>query len=404
MASPLILADDISGAAESAAALGVEHSPELLLWPDLPSSSDARSVVIDVDSRDLPADAATQRIRTVLDAAPAAAPIVKKIDSLLRGNIAAEIAPLVAADAVVLLTSALPALSRTVVDGRPLIDGVPLASTTHWALESAEPPKAVVDVLGGVETSSLDLAAIRAGGLSARLAAHRGQVVVCDAETDADLDALVQAGLAADIAVHFAGSSALVRALGRTLGTGVAPTTEASELRASGVLYVLGTGAAELAPQIDVLREHARTMHRVISGERLAALTEAEAASIAGDLAAALDEGASVLLQLDHDPRVAIDGAAIVAGLAAIVVALAAATAGPPTPLLATGGQTARAVLGALGVSRLSVEQEIHPGAVVLRAPDGRRIATRPGSHGGRDSLWRIHQALTQTDSKQESS
>jgi 4-hydroxythreonine-4-phosphate dehydrogenase len=63
--------------------------------------------------------------------------------------------------------------------------------------------------------------------------------------------------------------------------------------------------------------------------------------------------------------------------------------------LVLTGGETARRVLDALGVTQLQPVAVIHYGAVQSRAPDGRTIVTRPGSFGGPDSLVQIVRALT---------
>lgn len=65
-----------------------------------------------------------------------------------------------------------------------------------------------------------------------------------------------------------------------------------------------------------------------------------------------------------------------------------------PTDLVLTGGETARRVLDALGVTRLRPVGQIHHGAVHCHTPDGRSVVTRPGSHGDTGSLLRIARAL----------
>jgi 4-hydroxythreonine-4-phosphate dehydrogenase len=64
--------------------------------------------------------------------------------------------------------------------------------------------------------------------------------------------------------------------------------------------------------------------------------------------------------------------------------------------LVLTGGETARAVVDAIGLTTLRPIYEIHHGAVASVASDGRRIVTRPGSFGGADSLVDIVRYLTQ--------
>ncbi|MFT3876851.1 MAG: nucleotide-binding domain containing protein [Propioniciclava sp.] len=87
---------------------------------------------------------------------------------------------------------------------------------------------------------------------------------------------------------------------------------------------------------------------------------------------------------------------ALTDALAGIVARSAVASAGGPTAdLILTGGETARAVLTALGVRSLRVVAEAEPGAVVSRTDGGRLIGTRPGSFGGPDSLVRLRSALS---------
>ena len=65
--------------------------------------------------------------------------------------------------------------------------------------------------------------------------------------------------------------------------------------------------------------------------------------------------------------------------------------------LVLTGGETARRVLDALDVHRLSPRGSVHHGAVVSTTDDGRTVVTRPGSFGGPDSLLAVLGALAPT-------
>ncbi|MCT9141766.1 four-carbon acid sugar kinase family protein, partial [Streptomyces violarus] len=88
----LALADDLSGAAETAVAL---RSPaRILLGPvAVPvTSAPGESLVLDLDSRQLPGAEAARAVRDVTHTVPARTVLFKKVDSLLRGNLAAEAA------------------------------------------------------------------------------------------------------------------------------------------------------------------------------------------------------------------------------------------------------------------------------------------------------------------------
>jgi 4-phospho-D-threonate 3-dehydrogenase / 4-phospho-D-erythronate 3-dehydrogenase len=150
----LVIADDLSGAVEVAAVLGLRRI-----------SLDAREVreaVVDLDTRRLGPAEATARVRELVTRHDGER-VFKKIDSLLRGNVAAELAVL--RDPVVV--PALPVEGRTVRGGVLHVDGAP-----------------------------------------------RPTPVAChDAETDEDLDAIVAAHPGATLV----GSAGLAAALGRAL-------------------------------------------------------------------------------------------------------------------------------------------------------------------------------------------
>ena len=113
--------------------------------------------------------------------------LFKKIDSLWRGNVGAEVGALTGLGFHVLVAGALPQLRRTVVDGRPYADGVPLSETRSLEGGGRSPPAHLSEVLvsGALEQSAgtpadgdraaaaevqmLDLAVVRSTDLAARL-------------------------------------------------------------------------------------------------------------------------------------------------------------------------------------------------------------------------------------------
>ncbi|WP_257232569.1 four-carbon acid sugar kinase family protein [Streptomyces sp. Rer75] len=226
----LAIADDLSGAAETAAGLRsrTTRSRVLLLGPAATgpeeiSAADARAVtVLDLDSRHCPAEDAADAVRGALRMAPTGDTLVlKKIDSLLRGNVAAEVAALAADGPGVVVAPALPVAGRVVRAGVVHLGGVPLHEGEAWRAEATAPPSSVADALGGLPTALIPLATVRAARptlLSAlRAAVAAGRVAVCDAETDADLDAIVAASLADDLRLRLVGTGGLATALGRHL-------------------------------------------------------------------------------------------------------------------------------------------------------------------------------------------
>jgi 4-hydroxythreonine-4-phosphate dehydrogenase len=360
-----VIADDLSGAAETAAVLarpGV-GARVVLAGAGRPFRAAPGLTVVDLDSRTAaPADAA-RAVQEALAAAPPAARIVKKIDSLLRGNLAAEIGALAAVHPVVLVP-ALPVADRTVRDGVVQLSGIPLRETDAWRIERSPAPSSVAAALGPLRTTVLGLDAVR-GDVDAALARalERAPVVICDAVTDADLDALAAAALARPDVV-LAGSGGFAAAVGRVVA---GPSVERGAPRAEpppSVLVVVGSAADIAARQVErLLAAGARELRLPGTGARLG-------------------PGVTVLRPA---PVARADPRAVVAGLARAVVELDPGPDG--ADLVLTGGETARRVLDELGIDQLEPLAQIGHGAVRSRTADGRHVVTRPGSFGGVDSL-----------------
>lgn len=374
------VADDLSGAAETAMALSVRGTRSVVLLAPRPHPADV--VVVDLDTRaQRPATAA----RAVADALAHVRPgdrVFKKIDSLLRGNVAAEVGALAAAGYGVVLTPALPVARRTVTAGVPYVAGLPLHETDAWRAERAAPPRSVASVLAPASVLSLGLDEVRGAGLAETFAevAGTGRIVVCDAETDADLDAIALAAARTSPGLALAGSGGLAAAVGRARPAGPAPSVDP----AGPVLIVVGTAepvAAEQVSLLDGFTVHSLPAARLAEGP-------VPIPPISGPTVLRVDPG-------DHvDPG---RGRAVAEGLAATV-----ATVPGPLELVLIGGETARRVLDALGVDLLEPLDQIHHGAVRSRLPGGGTVVTRPGSFGGPDSLVRIVRALRAPETERQ--
>ncbi|MFF4480577.1 four-carbon acid sugar kinase family protein [Streptomyces sp. NPDC001520] len=255
----LAIADDLSGAAEVAAALCSRTTRSRVVLVGRPgvvsgggvSVLDPRhpgeATVLDLDSRYRPATEAAEAVRDALrlsspdgdtgGEADGETLVLKKIDSLLRGNVAAEIAALAEGGAGVVLAPALPIAGRVVRSGVVHIGGVALHEGAAWRAETVPPPASVSQALGGLPTALIPLTTVRASppALSAalRAAVAAGRVAICDAETDADLDAVVKASLAEGPRIRLVGSGGLAVALGRHLTTAPPATTTPTATRAT---------------------------------------------------------------------------------------------------------------------------------------------------------------------------
>src|SRR5215213_9099312 len=147
MIETLILADDLSGAADCASAwLSAGESP-LVLIDSKAGCDDTTALAVDLDSRAMPPrDAgATMAAAVAHFLRPETRILYQKMDSTLRGNWARETACALQASAVrgrrlAIVVPAFPAAGRTIVGGRGLLNGVALEETETWARERLTRP------------------------------------------------------------------------------------------------------------------------------------------------------------------------------------------------------------------------------------------------------------------------
>lgn len=372
-----VLADDLSGAAEVAATfLGRATPISLRLDTFRPS---AGVVVADLNTRTMTSLDAVRTIRAAMAEVPAGTRVVKKIDSLLRGHVGAEVAVL-AKRGPVIVAAALPAQGRTVRRGVLHLGETPLHETRAWSAEPELPPQAVADLFVGRPLTVIGTGDGIADAMAS--AADAGRIAICDGQTDAELDAIVSAGSRIP-GVQFVGTSALAAAIARTLPAG--------RMKADGrqpaktILTVIGRAAPVAAGQIEAL---------VADGAR----------AVTVDARALLHDKADpepIQRALAHGSTVVTIGGVLepaeaLAVSAALGQIIATAQAQHRPDLVLTGGETARAVVDAVGITSLRPVHEIHHGAVASVAPDGRRVVTRPGSFGDANSLVTITRYLTQ--------
>ncbi|MDR1931682.1 MAG: four-carbon acid sugar kinase family protein [Spirochaetales bacterium] len=138
MVKLLVVADDLTGALDTGVQLAKKGIPtEVRIAACGVSGEDTRDtavVVIDTESRHLPADEAFARVRdaALWGKAAGAAGFYKKTDSTLRGNIGAELAGFMEGcpqNTPLIFAPAFPALKRTTRLGVQYVDGVSLEKT-----------------------------------------------------------------------------------------------------------------------------------------------------------------------------------------------------------------------------------------------------------------------------------
>ncbi|MCE5185952.1 MAG: four-carbon acid sugar kinase family protein [Planctomycetaceae bacterium] len=146
----VVIADDLTGAGEISG-IGLDYGLKVELQRSFCPQTNAQLLVIDTDTRSLPAEQAGQAIRDVAERLNASGLVIdwiyKKTDSVLRGPVAGELETLRDAlhAARVLLVPANPSKGRILRDGQYLIQGKPLCETDFAC--DPEYPATTSDVL-----------------------------------------------------------------------------------------------------------------------------------------------------------------------------------------------------------------------------------------------------------------
>jgi uncharacterized protein YgbK (DUF1537 family) len=403
----LIVADDLTGAADSATAFAKRRLSTRVVWGDARPESHAGifALSFDVASRALDAASAARRHMDVLHRCAAGRPrVYKKIDSTLRGHPAAEIAAMLdvlgAREFVdrAVLAPAFPAGGRTTRDGRVFVHGVPLEFTEFWP-EGRDPDLAPLIPLlehAGLHAHLVPLDVVRgpperlAAALDPRAPSHGPAIAVCDAETEADLDRIAAATPRS--ATFCIGSGGFLNSLAR-LESSDAPARAASPRcgpASNGALIVVGSQArASRAALAEVSRLSNVRRISVDPQDDHAALLDREMVS---DLARTLAGGDDVIIDLVSPDDAASLQPAAVSALARDLAPLAASA----SALGATGGDTAAALCARWGITGITLVDEIEPGmslGVTLGAVSV-PLVTKSGGFGDRGSLTRLAERL----------
>ena len=389
-----IIADDLTGALDVA---GPFASRGHRTWVVVDEGKceprllqDAEVVSINSSSRHLAPAFAVERIRGISGRLCSAdiAVSIKKIDSTLRGNVAAE--TLAMMDAMdrpnAILAPAFPAQGRTFVDGVDYIHGVPLSRTgfAHDAL--SPPPLLPLDAVFRSAAPSAKVFKVPPGGpfeLAARGEDQR--VFVVDGQSDADLQRTVEVlgqRLSDCVLAGSAGIAAAVAQMCMSSGPARQRPFASGQL-----LVVVGSRAEQSALQLDALsREDGVQIYAAPDGrlETLAAhSSDAPTIVLRAASAAGGKEG---------------NAEEVAASLARHTAQLLRSL--PIGALVATGGDTAIAILHVLAQSALEVMGDLLPGIPYCRlVVDGRPVwlITKAGGFGTRDTFIELAHLLHAT-------
>lgn len=393
--SIFILADDLSGAADCAVG-GTRAGLKSVVLLDGSVAEPPDVVAVDADSRYRTPEESRAVNHAIWRAHAAPGRLFyKKIDSTLRGNFATDTAALVAAG-VAIVAPAFPNVGRTTRYGRVVVDGVPLERTGIWSNEPIQGEADIVAMLRSAGASALNvsLETVR-GDLRAALArlVWDGQVqaLVCDAETDDDLGAIAAAS--DGLPVYFVGSAGLLPHVIRAAG--LEGRAEPPHLAFAGaIVTVVGSLADASRRQVRALESREGVATFELAPEVLRARDDHPAWHQSRDqLEQALSAGGDAIIRTAVAEHVDIaEGRVLCESLGQWL----AASAPRVGALVVTGGETARAVLMAMGVRGLHLAREVAPG-IALSLTLGERsipVITKAGAFGSSSALLDCYREL----------
>jgi D-threonate/D-erythronate kinase len=417
MRQMLVIADDLSGAADCGIACVGHGLNTIVVLGDVEGEIDADVLSIDADTRNLEPKAAASEIAKILNRYTLDEEhlLFKKLDSTLRGNLAAELAMTLEVRRnrtshrqriVAVMAPAFPANGRTTVNGLQLLHGKPLEETEIWQRERTLAQSNIPAILreANLQSASLNLNLIRSGTHSLQHAmtslSEKTDVLICDAETEQDLSTIAEASISLGRSTVWAGSAGLAYHLPQAAGFVRVTVTIPQQPLASGpTLFVIGSLSGVSRKQFELLASSPDVV--VISIPPNILLSEAHSQKYsehAQALKNATDAGIDTVVLPASEPRLqSAHGQPLSTALARFV----APCADRIGALVATGGETARSVLQTWGVSRLRLLGELEPGlplSVTEGWPRQLPVLTKAGGFGAPRTMLHCKQFLQQLD------
>jgi uncharacterized protein YgbK (DUF1537 family) len=405
-----IVADDLTGAADCGVAFASHGLSTLLTFGNTAPSTTTDAIAIVGDTRRLSAQEAAHRSASIVQRITYSDGqyLFKKIDSTLRGHAAAELAAILHArraatstQTIIVLAPAFPAHGRTTLHGHQMLYGRHLHETEFGQREQMAGRCDLVAMMhaAGLTAAVIPLDRIRSGKIELRSDLHRlaskADVLICDAETDTDLQSIAVSAITLGPSTLWAGSAGLAHHL--PLAAGLSRPTQPIALPplSKPILFVIGSTSTSTRNQLKHLLAGSSVVAVTISPRSLleGALKPAwqrASANISRALVSGRDTAVivndEILLSKQDAPKIALALGDLLATLHHAVGAL-----------VATGGETARAVLEAWGISALLLHRDLEPGLPLSVTEGWSRplpVITKAGAFGHIATLSNCLQTL----------
>ncbi len=410
----LIIADDLSGAADCAVACVSHGLHAVVALGDTGVEVEADVLAVDADTRCLRPEQAVHEAARLLrkHCSDSTVLLYRKFDSTLRGHLGAELATTIEvrramnpsdARIVAVFAPAFPAAGRTTIDGRQLLHGKPLEETTIAQFEGTAVNSDICALMmkTHLRPALIGLSLIRgdreALRNSMKTLSNNVDVLVCDAETDEDLRIIAEASMILGRSTVWAGSAGLARFLPRAAElTGSLVDLSCRTFAPHPSLFVVGSGSPTSREQAERLAAKSDTIAIRIPPEILSAGKQSrEWREHQLKIQSALNQGRNLVVLPAAGPQLDRSlGIMLAASLAELVRPFADSVGA----LVATGGETARAVFNAWGISRLHIIGEVEPGLPFSVTSGWSRellVLTKAGGFGSPETFLRCREFLS---------
>jgi uncharacterized protein YgbK (DUF1537 family) len=380
-----VIADDLTGAAEIGG-IGLSYNFKVEIAHEVNLHSTADMLVINTDARSKKEQEAVEITGRVSRQLKALNPqfLFKKIDSVMRGHVVAEIAAQCNAMEIsrALVVPANPALGRTLVNGHYYINQVPAHETsfrhdpefpvTHsHVLKRFEHADEVIFVQPHTATLPLE------------------GVIIGEVETGEDLDEWAQHLKNDTLAV---GASGFFRACLNKLYPNSYPNKGQHPALNNPILYISGSTFKQSAALINSLQSNSGPVSYMSAGlMQQANNNENLLSNWVNEIIALLQtQGKAVIaIPQDEQPDIKHEAKYLRKQMALAVKAIFETV--PVAEMVIEGGSTAAAILEEMDIRSIFPVQELSPGVIrsVVKAPyPGLHITMKPGSYSWSSEVW----------------
>lgn len=391
----LIVADDFTGANDTGVQLKRRGVPTSVVFSSEFIASEG-SFVLDTESRALGPEEAAAAVRAGLKGVDLTAfgRVMKKVDSTLRGSVAAEIKAVdeLYGSELVVFAPALPDLGRTTVGGVHLLKGIPITRT-----ELAKDPKTPVtednitrllEAVYGEPVTHISEDQVSTGEIDFSV----GRVFTCDSATNADLRSVIRAAVATGKRTLWVGTAAMADHL---LGVEVdvppalAVVASVSAVSREQVNFAAGEGIPLVSVPIPELLTGEQKMETYVA-QTVALLKEGKDAILASSAScnrAELDRSVAVGEKLNMTREQVSGYTQMVMGK--MTKAILEQT--PVSGMFLTGGDTALGFFMEARSLGSSIVTEIAVGIPMMRLSGGPfaglKVVTKAGAFGKEDAI-----------------